>query len=419
MNKPMNVRSQISSEVDASAERLIGMARSLVAAASPNPPGDVTQVAAAAFVLLSSIPNVTIERHETAPGIVNLVARIDSGKPGRRLIFNGHLDTFPVGEDMRWTVPPLGGTVKEGRIYGRGISDMKGGIAASLLASEILARNPAAWRGEIVITLAGDEETMGNLGTRWLLDNVPHAHGDAMICGDVGSPSVVRFGEKGLFWIEVEALGNPAHGAHVHSGVNAIDRLRAALDALKQLERIPVALPDGIDATIEAAKPISELISGAGEANTLRHITVNIGVIEGGVSPNLVPTRAIAKVDIRVPVGATTKLLEDNLNIWLGELDGVNWRIIQRAEALFTDPTHEIVQRVVKAATEVLGKAPALNMRVGASDARLYRLFGIPSVVYGPTPFGMGGPDEHVLVDELVAIAKVHALAAFDFLSAS
>ena len=85
---------------------------------------------------------------------------------------------------------------------------------------------------------------------------------------------------------------------------------------------------------------------------------------------------------------------------------------------LFTEPAHEIVQRVAKAATEVLGKEPVLNMRVGASDARLYRAAGVPSVVYGPTPFGMGGPDEYVLVDELVAIAKVHTLAAFDFLNA-
>ena len=226
MHNQTNVRSQISSEVDASTERLLQMAKSLVAAASPNPPGGVTKAAAAAFSLLETIPTVTIERYETAPGIVNLVARVDSGRPGRRLIFNGHLDTFPVGEDMGWTVPPLGGTVKEGRIYGRGISDMKGGIAASLLATEILARNPGAWRGEIVVTLAGDEETMGSLGTKWLLDNVPYAHGDAMISGDVGSPSVVRFGEKGLFWIEIEAEGSPAHGAHVHKGVNAIDRLR-------------------------------------------------------------------------------------------------------------------------------------------------------------------------------------------------
>ncbi|MEJ0068606.1 MAG: M20/M25/M40 family metallo-hydrolase [Pseudomonadota bacterium] len=81
--------------------------------------------------------------------------------PGRRLIFNGHLDTFPIGEDLGWSVPPLGGTLRDGKLYGRGVSDMKGGIAASVLATQALARCRDAWSGEIVVTLAGDEESMG------------------------------------------------------------------------------------------------------------------------------------------------------------------------------------------------------------------------------------------------------------------
>src|SRR2546430_7424976 len=165
MQNQTNVRSQIASEVDASTERLLEMAKSRVAAASPNPPGGVTKAAAAAFSLLETIPTVTIERYETAPGIVNLVARVDSGRPGRRLIFNGHLDTFPVGEDLGWTVPPLGGLVRDGRIYGRGVSDMKAGVACSIMAASTLAEHRGAWSGEIVLTLAGDEENMGSLGT--------------------------------------------------------------------------------------------------------------------------------------------------------------------------------------------------------------------------------------------------------------
>ncbi|MEJ0068604.1 MAG: hypothetical protein WDO24_07640 [Pseudomonadota bacterium] len=70
----------------------------------------------------------------------------------------------------------------------------------------------------------------------------------------------------------------------------------------------------------------------------------------------------------------------------------------------------------VAAATEVLGRPPVTNMRVGASDARLYRMFGVPSIVFGCTPFNMGGPDEHILVDELVQVAQVHALTALGFL---
>jgi succinyl-diaminopimelate desuccinylase len=93
-------------------------------------------------------------------------------------------------------------------------------------------------------------------------------------------------------------------------------------------------------------------------------------------------------------------------------------RVVQQYEPNFTEPSHEIVTAVTNAATEVLGQQPAVNMRVGASDARLYRMFGVPSAVFGPTPYNMGGPDEHVRLDELLAVAKVHALAAFRFLSA-
>ncbi len=285
-----------------------------------------------------------------------------------------------------------------------------------MVAADALARHPTVWDGELVITLAGDEETMGSLGTRWLLENVPHARGDAMISGDVGSTDVVRFGEKGLLWLELSTTGQPAHGAHVHRGINAIDRLRRALDAVKELEQIEIQMPAAVVEAIAQAKAVSERVSGAGESDTLQRITVNIGVIEGGVSPNLIPARASAKIDIRLPVGITADEVREKLDRAL-KLEGVSWKIIQHYDPFFTPPDHEIVQFVQAAATGVLGKPPVLNMRVGASDARLYRMFGIPSVVYGPTPFGMGGADEHVDVAELVAVTKVHALAALRFLA--
>ena len=411
------VRESLAAEAEASLPRLIEMTQALVRIASPNPPSNTTAVAKIAEKLLAAIPGVAIQRVEPEPGIVSLVARIRGNGPGRRLIFNGHLDTFPIGDDIGWSAPPLSGALRDGRLYGRGVSDMKGGIACSVVAATLLAENPQSWSGEIVLTLAGDEENMGSLGTGYLLDHIPEARGDANICGDVGSPMVVRFGEKGLFWIEVEARGTAAHGAHVHKGVNAIDRLRLALDRLKDLERLPVAAPAAVTRAIADARAISETLSGAGEADTLSRVTVNIGTIEGGVSPNLVPTRAIARADIRLPVGITTSVLEDRLTLWLGAIDGVSWRPTRRFEPNFTDPGHEIIARVRDVAGEVLGRPAAVNMRVGGSDSRWYRLHDVPTVVYGLTPHNMGGPDEHIVVDELRTVAKVHTLAAFDFLT--
>ena len=248
MPLPSPCATSLPADVDAARERLIAATQRLVAVASPNPPSDTHDVAAVAEALLREIPGIEVERIEPAPRVVSLVGRIKGARPGRRLIFNGHLDTFPIREDLAWTVPPLGGVLKDGKLYGRGVCDMKGGIACSLLAATLLAEHRDAWAGEIVLTLAGDEENMGSLGTGYMMEHIPHARGDANICGDVGSPRIVRFGEKGLMWVEVEATGSPAHGAHVHRGVNAIDRLRDALDRLKELEAIPFQAPPAVTA---------------------------------------------------------------------------------------------------------------------------------------------------------------------------
>jgi len=412
-----HVRDHLARKVDESLPRLIATIQELVGVASPNPPSDTAEIAKTVRQLLSSIPNIEIEHVEPEPRIVSILARIRATTPGRRLIFNGHLDTFPIGEHLSWTVPPLGGLMQDGRIYGRGVSDMKAGVASSILAVALLAEHRDAWSGEAVLTLAADEENMGSLGTGYMLDHISYASGDANICGDVGSPSVVRFGEKGLYWIEVEATGAPAHGAHVHKGVNAIDRLRLALDHVKTLETFSVSAPASVVEAIRRAAPISEPLSGQGEADVLGRVTVNIGTIEGGTSPNLVPVHAVARADIRVPVGVRTADLDGKLHELLSPIDGVTWRVIRRFEASFTDPSHEIVRRVTDVAEEVLGKRPAVNMRVGGSDSRWYRMHNVPTVVFGPTPYNMGGPDEYVMVEEIRSVAKVHALTAFDFLS--
>jgi succinyl-diaminopimelate desuccinylase len=413
----MDLRSALARQVDASLDRLVATTQRLVAVASPNPPSDTEAIAPVVEALLREIPGMEVEVVEPSPRVKSLIGRLKSGRPGRRLIFNGHLDTFPILEHLPWTVPPLGGVLKDGKLYGRGVCDMKGGIACSLLAASLLAQHRDAWAGEIVLTLAGDEENMGSLGTGWMLEHVPHAKGDANICGDVGSPRVVRFGEKGLMWVEVEASGSPAHGAHVHRGINAIDRLRVALDRLKDLETLPFQASPAVTQAIARAKPISEPLSGAGESETLQRVTVNIGTIEGGTSPNLVPTKALARADIRLPVGITTDVLAAKLDEWLAPLEGVTWHAIRRFEASFTPPDHEIVVRTAKVAEEVLGTAAAVNMRVGGSDSRWYRPAGVPTVVLGLTPFNMGGADEYVVVDELRAVAKIHTLTAYDFLT--
>jgi len=401
-----------SSDVLACARRLIGVQ-------SPNPPGDTHAVAEVAGELIRElVPAADVCLYRSTETIGNLVAVVRGNGPGRRLVLSGHLDTYPLGDPAGWSADPFAGEVRDGRLYGRGAADMKGGIAASIVALAALAAQADTWRGEVVLALAGDEESMGDLGTQWLLENVPAVRGAAAIIGDAGSPLVLRFGEKGFLWVRVTARGKPAHGAHVHLGVNALDRLRAALDDVARLHALCPAPPPGVTEAIATAKPLSEPLGGEGEAAVLGAVTVNLGRIEGGSSPNLVPATAEAALDIRLPAGISADAAEAALAAALADHAGVTFAVLRRCDPTVTDPAAEIVRTVHRAAERVLGRVPAVNMRVGASDARLFRRAGIPTVVYGPTPFNMGGVDEYVLLEELDAVARVHALAAFDFLNA-
>lgn len=401
------------------ASEVVALTRRLMAVPSPNPPGDVRACAEEAAALIRELaPEAEVSLHATSGEVTNLVARIAGAGPGKLLAFNAHLDTYPVNEALPWTVDPLRGELRDGRLYGRGSSDMKGGMAASILAFALLARHRAAWRGEALLTLAGDEESMGPLGTKWLLDNIPGLNrAEAVIIGDAGSPRVLRFGEKGFLWIAVEAKGTAAHGAHVHLGENAVDRLRVALDAVVRLRDLPVDAAPSVTEAIAAAKALSEPLAGVGEAHVLGSVTVNIGRVVGGTAPNLVPASARAECDIRLPVGVTCAEAEAALAAGLDELPGIAWQVLRRFEPNHTDPGAAVVRLTRAAAEEVLGGPVAVNMRVGGSDARWFRMAGLPTVVYGPTPHNMGGADEWADVAELEAVARVHALAAFDILA--
>jgi acetylornithine deacetylase/succinyl-diaminopimelate desuccinylase-like protein len=212
------------------------------------------------------------------------------------------------------------------------------------------------------------------------------------------------------------AEGKAAHGAHVHLGVNAMDRLREALDRVTKLRDLPVAMPDQVRSAIAGAKAISEPLCGVGEADVLSAVTVNIGIVSGGTSPNLVPSSAHAAIDIRLPVGVTAEAALAHLRQWL-ELPGITWRVLRCFEPNYTNPNDELIRCCAGAAAEIMGIAPAVNMRVGGSDSRWFRMAGIPTVVYGPTPYNMGAPDEYADISELGIVSRVHALTAFDFLT--
>ena len=157
---------------------------------------------------------------------------------------------------------------------------------------------------------------------------------------------VVRIGEKGNVWVELEATGVANHAAHVHLGRNAVDALVGALGAVRALAALAPSLPAAVERTIAQAKAVSEAASGAGEAETLRRITVNTGRIEGGIGVNTIPDRARALCDIRIPPGVTVDRIRAELVSAIDPLPDVLWRILECTEPSWTNPEEEIVRAV-------------------------------------------------------------------------
>lgn len=397
-------------------ELILRIATALIAIPSETPPSDTRAVADEAARILAAIPGLETTRHVRREPVHNLVAVLKGARPGRRIVLSGHLDTYPPGEPARWTTPPYAPAVRDGHLYGRGAADMKGGIAAAIAVLASLAAQ-RDWAGEVVLALAGDEESMGKDGTLFLLETVPALHGDACIVTDAGSPAVIRFGEKGMVWLTLRATGKAAHGAHVHRGVNAAEAVMEAARRIITLRDRPVSLPPAVAAAISAAKPVSEAYGGAGEAETLSAITVNLGRIAAGTSPNLVPDAAEAGLDIRLPPGTDTAGIIAAARAAIADLPGVAMTVDVAWEPTVTAPDHPLFATLARAAAPVIGREPVLNMRVGASDARLFRLFDIPTAVFGPTPHGMGGGDESVELAELFAVADALAAAVRDLLA--
>lgn len=385
--------------------------QALVRIDSQTPPSATAPMARACAEMMGDLPGVEIAFHERTAPVANLLAVIRGARPGRRLVLNGHLDTYPIGDRAGWRFDPLGGEIADGMLYGRGSADMKGGLVALIEAARAVAAT--AFAGEIALVFGGDEERMGELGTQAMIDDLPRARGDGVIVADVGGASAVRIGEKGMLWLELSAEGRAAHGAHVHAGDNAADRLLDGLRALRGLEAMPPREPEEAARVLDAAALVPGA-DGAEARRTLRRLTVNLGRIEAGVSANLVPETARAACDVRIPVGLTCAEVEAEARRLLAP-HRLGLEIVRRYEPTWTPSTSAVASACLTGAWEELGAA-WFDGRIGGSDARLWRRAGFDTVAMGLTPRNLGAPDEALAVDELPALAAAIAASAAGFL---
>src|SRR3546814_4568467 len=167
----------------------------------------------------------------------------------------------------------------------------------------------------------------------------------------------------------------------------------SALAAIKQLEDLPAAPDNEVVEAMATARRLSQREADEGDARVLQQVTVNIGRVTGGISANLVPDSAQAHLDVRIPMGASVRQVEERLLELLAGMEGIRLKVQRRYEPTWTSASDPIALAAVQAAAEVLGRDVAVNMRIGGSVARLWRRAGYPTVVAG-----LQRSDEHKYV---------------------
>ncbi len=342
------------------------------------------------------------ELKEVADGRCNVIAKLDSGKPGKTILFNGHMDTVEPN-DMEDAFEPK---IVDGKLYGRGASDMKGPLASMIEAMIAIKETGTLEKGTIIFTGVLDEEH-NSIGTIDILESGITADGAI-----VGEPTElqVHTAHRGLEWFKFHFIGKTVHGGAQRDGINAISK---AVDFINAME----------------GKLIPEVFSRTHPL--LKEATVNYGVIHGGTQLSTVAGDCELYVDRRFLPYETYEEVTQQFQDLLDELAAKDPKF--KCEMQVTEESamkegyvhlpmeieldHPLVSMIRKAVTASTGEEPVMGFFPAWTDGGLLKGFGnIPTVVLGPGIVACcHSKEEHIPVDHLPKAALIYALTALDF----
>jgi len=362
-------------------DRTLALLRDLVAIDSVNPslvPGAAGE-AAVARRLAEECRDIGLrtELVDVAPGRPNVVAVLDGRRPGPSLMFCGHTDTVGVAGMRRPFRPEL----REGRLYGRGAMDMKGGVAAMVDAARTLVQSGGLDAGRLVIAAVADEEH-GSRGAealvaKWRTDA-------AVVTEPTGLDIAVA--HKGFEWVAVETRGRAAHGSRPLEGRDAILRMGRVLARLEALGR---QLEEG---------PSHPLLGTA---------SLHASTIEGGHELSTYPARALLQLERRTLPGEPLRTAYTEIGRILDDLRREDPEIEVDAQPMFErdayliDPASMLPSLAMEAARAMGGK-PMQTGTTFWTDAGILGAAGIPTVIFGPGGEGLHGLEDDVLVGDVV-----------------
>jgi succinyl-diaminopimelate desuccinylase len=414
---------RVIAEVDRAADEIVQYTVDLVRIPTVNPPGDEYEACAHFIGDDLARRGFTVEylaaegrpEHTTRYPRVNVIGSRGGG-PGRVVHLNGHFDVVPPGGG--WSIDPFAGVVRDRTIYGRGVCDMKAGIAAAVFAAQAIARAGVPLPGTIEISGTVDEESGGFAGVAYLAETGRLARGrtDYVIIPEPLNVDRICIGHRGVYWFEVTVRGRIAHGSMPFFGVSAIDGMTQLLEAVRA-ELMPRL------ASRRTAMPVVPAAA--------RHATINVNGIDGGQPVDGIQTPCVA--DFCRAVFDRRFLLEEGFEATKVEIE----QLVARARAIAPGVTFDLRDLMIVQPTRtpddspvisaldasiqrVLGRRPELIASPGTYDHKhVTRIAGVPHcVAYGPGELEIAHqPDEYCRVEDLINATKVIALATLDLMN--
>jgi acetylornithine deacetylase/succinyl-diaminopimelate desuccinylase-like protein len=362
---------------------------------------------------LEGIPSTILP---SAGNRANLVARLDENAGEPRLLFMAHTDVVPVEDETEWARPPFQGTVADGRVWGRGAADMKGMLAAEVMAMIILKRTGLKLQGDLILAAGADEETGGEYGFGWLAANAPETiradyavneGGGTPVATEQGLVYMVAVGEKGRLEVKITVQGKSGHAAAPWRSENALFKLAEIVRRLKVyqpeidvshpvFEHLPSLLglpepitPDNVDALADRLSSRNRAL--ASMLRGMSRMTIVPTMCSAGIKSNSIPGAGTLVCDVRTLPHQDEGYVRGEIEKNLAGIEGVSYELTYTAVPSASPYGTDFTAALQRAGEAVLGRDDIVwlpGLTTGFTDSRLVRPLGIAA--YG---FSIGHPD--------------------------
>lgn len=331
---------------------------------------------------------------------LNFLVRLKGKSSSRVLMFNGHTDVVPPGDESKWQYPPFSGKLVGNKIYGRGAADMKGGLASLVLTAIILKESGIRLGGNIVFAFTANEENpqKGGTGVSYLLRK-DLLKGDACIIAEPKT-DYIDIGSRGVYRFSIKTIGKSWHTGRIRAlGTNAVLKMAKVILALDKYQL--------------SFKPHKHFPPPKISAGT---------IISGGTTINIVPDECQALVDIRLSFGQTKNSVKKDLALLWQKLRKQDPKLKMKIKEIFyvppavIDEKEGIVALLQKNAQKVLKFKPGLKVSGPMSDNNFFITYGIPTVNFGPEGENYHSENEFVEVECIFKVAEIFAQTAVEYL---